>query len=66
MQVYVGQFSEAEVANGLDKVCVAAMQEKTGLKYVNTSLVKKRGEIVAIKIYVCDIQDLDIRPEGGW
>lgn len=60
MQVYVGQFSEAEVANGLDKVCVAAKQKETGLKYTNTQLVKRKGEIVAIKIWVCDTEDMKI------
>lgn len=60
MQVYVGQFSEAEVTNGLDKVCVAAKQKETGLKYTNTQLVKREGEIVAIKIWVCDAEDMKI------
>ena len=60
MQVYVGQFSEAEVANGFDKVCVAAKQEETGLKYTNTQLVKRNGEIVAIRIWVCDVDDMKV------
>ena len=60
MQVYVGQFSEAEVANGLDKVCVAAKQEETGLKYTNTQLVRRKGELVAIKIWVCNVEDMKI------
>lgn len=60
MKVFVGEFTESEVANGLDKVCVADAQERTGLVYTNTQLVKKNGEIVAIKIWVCDLEDMKI------
>lgn len=60
MQVYVGQFSKTEVANGFDRVCVAQMQEKTGLHYTNTKLVEKNGEIVAIQIWVCDLEEMRI------
>lgn len=60
MKVFVGQFSEAEVANGLDKVCVADAQEQTGLVYTDTQLVKRKGKIVGIKIWVCDLEDMRI------
>lgn len=60
MQVFVGEFSDSDLANGLDKARVAAAQEQAGLNYTNTKLVKRRGKIVGIKIWVCDLTDMKI------
>lgn len=60
MQIYVGEFSKSEIDSGLDKVCVSQMQKKTGLNYTNTKLVKKHGKIVAIRIWGCDLEGMEI------
>lgn len=54
MEVFVGQFSEEELKNGVDKLKVAEAAEKYQLKYTRTKLVKKKGKIVGIKIWVSD------------
>ncbi len=54
MELYVGQFSENDLIEGADKKAIAEAKKKTGLKYVNTKLVKKGRKIVAMKAWVCD------------
>ena len=58
--IFVGTFDEKDLQLGIDKVKVAAAKQETGLKYTNTEYVKKRGQIVGIKIWVCSIDDCDI------
>lgn len=60
MQVYVGEFSVKDISEGRDKSEVKLMMAKTGLKYTNTKLVKRKGEIVGIKIWVCDAESMII------
>lgn len=60
MQVYVGEFSESDLDAGIDKKAVSEAKARTGLKYTNTMLVKKRGKIVALKIWVCDFDDVKV------
>lgn len=60
MQVYVGEFSESDLDAGIDKKAVSEAMERTGLKYTNTMFVKKRGKIVALKIWVCDFDDVKV------
>ena len=60
MQVYVGEFTESDLNAGKDKELVAEAMEKTGMKYTNTKMVKKRGKIVSIKIWVCDFSDVKV------
>ena len=58
MQVYVGEFSVKDISEERDKSEVKLMMAKTGLKYTNTKLVKRKGEIVGIKIWVCDAESM--------
>lgn len=58
MQVYVGEFQAKDLSAGRDKSEVKLMMAKTGLKYTNTKLVKRKGEIVGIKIWVCDAESM--------
>ena len=58
MQVYVGEFSVKDISEGRDKSEVKLMMAKTGLKYTNTKLVKRKGEIVGIKIWLCDAESM--------
>lgn len=60
MQIYVGEFTESDLDAGKDKALVAEAKERTGLKYTNTKLVKKRGKIVALKIWVCDFESVNV------
>ena len=58
--VFVGEFSDEDLKNGVDKKMVEDYKIKTGLNYTNTKLVKKNGKIVAIKIWVCDSNDFEL------
>lgn len=58
--IYVGEFSEKDLESGVDRVRVSEMQEKTGMKYTNTKLVKRDGKIVGMKIWVCNAEDFEI------
>lgn len=53
-KILVGTFEEADLAAGRDKEAVKEAKEKHGLGYTETKLVKKKGKIVGIKIWVCD------------
>lgn len=58
--ILVGTFNEADCAMGIDKTKTALAKERTGLKYTNTEYVKKKGEIVGLRIYVCTVNDFKI------
>ena len=58
--IYVGQFSERDIALGLDKAAVEKAKAETGLKYTNTEFVKRNGKVVAMKIWVCRMEDFKI------
>lgn len=53
-KVLVGTFDENDISQGIDKTAVNAAKEKHNLRYTETKLIKKGGEIVGIKIWVCD------------
>lgn len=53
-QVYVGRFSEQDLSTGQDKAAVEKAMQETGLNYTNTKLVKRKGEIIAMDVWVCD------------
>lgn len=49
----LGVFNEQQVRNGEDRVAVNdAITEDPTHKYVKTEFVKKKGKIVAMKIYL--------------
>lgn len=58
--VLVGTFSEEDLTKGIDKKQLAKVQEETGLKYTNTEFIKKKGKIVALKVYACNVDDFKI------
>lgn len=51
---YVGRFTEAQLKNKEDKKAVEKAQKETGLKYVDTKMVRKAGKIVAMDVYLID------------
>jgi len=57
MRILVGVFSEQELKDGKDKIAVAKQMEESGLKYTDTKFIKNRGEIVAMKIWVCSLDE---------
>ena len=57
--VYIGQFSEEDIKVGRDKAATQKVKEETGLKYVNHQFVKKNGEIVAIRLWACSVEDCE-------
>lgn len=58
--VLVGTFNEEDLKKGRDKAAVQEAKEKYGLKYTNTEYVKKKGQIVGIKIWVCDFDQMEL------
>lgn len=53
--IYVGEFKEKDLKQGIDKQKVAEVMEKTGLKYTNSKVTKN-----SIKIWVCNLEDFKI------
>lgn len=51
---YVGRFTEAQLKNKEDKKAIEKAQKETGLKYIDTKMVKKAGKIVAMDVYLID------------
>ena len=59
-KTYVGRFSEQDLSEGRDKVAVEKAMLSTGLKYINTKLVKHNGKVVAMDIWICGVDDFKI------
>jgi hypothetical protein len=58
--ILVGTFTELDLKNGRDKEAVEKKKKETGLSYTNTEFVRKNGNIVSIRIYVCTVDDIRI------
>ena len=58
-QVLVGNFSENDIKNGIDKKEVEEMKKKTGLQYTNTKIIKKNGKEY-LSIWLCNAQDFKL------
>ena len=54
MKKFVGYFTLEQCKNGEDKVAVEAAKKKTGLKYVGSKIVKRKG-VRVLSIYVMDL-----------
>ena len=58
IMLYVGQFNESQLIAKEDKKAIEKVQqENDSLKYVDTKLVKKKGKIVAIKIWLLTVEE---------
>lgn len=55
MKIYIGRFNEDYIRNGKDKDIVKNEKAKTGLKYTLTKFIKRKGEIIAMDIWLCDV-----------
>ena len=56
--LYVGQFNESQLIAKEDKKAIEKVQQDNdSLKYVDTKLVKKKGKIVAIKIWLLTVEE---------
>lgn len=59
--IYVGTFSESDVASGKDRLAVRKAMDDTGLEYTNTEFKRSSGKIVGLKIYVCRAEDFRLQ-----
>ena len=57
--VFVGKFNEDDLRNKKDKIAIKKAMEETGLQYIHSEYVKSKGEVVALKVYVCELKDSD-------
>lgn len=57
MKVYVGEFYESDINAGIARAITEKAMRSTGLKYTKTKPVKRNGEYVGIKIWVCDMEE---------
>ena len=57
---FVGQFNEEDIKYKRDKVAVEKAKAETGLKYTNQEIICKNRKPVGIKLYVCDVNTMDI------
>lgn len=53
--IYVGEFKENDLKQGIDKIKVNEIMQETGLKYTNSKVTKN-----SIKIWVCNLEDFKI------
>lgn len=58
--ILVGTFSMDDLDAGKDTEAVMAAEEETGLRYTNTELVRSKGNIVGLRVYVCTLDDMKI------
>ena len=57
--VFVGKYNEHDLEVGKDKVDVAKAKEETGLKYVQTKIIKEKGKTY-LKLWVCTAEEFTI------
>ena len=57
--VFVGKYNERDLEAGADKVDVEKAKEKTGLKYVQSKIVKEKGTTY-LKLWVCTAEEFKI------
>lgn len=57
--VFVGTFTEEDIANNIDRERLFAVQKETGLNYCNEEFVYKGGKIVGLKLWACSFEDCD-------
>ena len=60
MKVYIGRFNQDDIENNRDKDVIDSEMRRTGLKYVNTEIIKRKGKIIGMDIYLSDIYDADV------
>lgn len=58
--VWVGEFNEEQLKNGVDKKCVDFMKNKTGLNYVNTKVAYNENDEKVLRVWVCKAEDFQI------
>lgn len=56
MQIFVGTFTEQQLKNKEDKAVIESEKEKTGLKYIKSRIVKKKG-VQYMEVYLVDSLD---------
>ena len=54
MQVLVGDFTEQDIKDKKDKIAIEEKMKETGLKYINSKIIKQNGKPSALRIWVCD------------
>ena len=60
MQVYVGRFNQDDIENNRDKDVIDSEMKRTGLKYTKTKIIKRKGEIIGIDVYLTDAENADM------
>lgn len=58
--ILVGCFNEQQINSRADKIATQKMMDATGYKYTNTEFIKKDGKLTGLKVYVCDLDDMEI------
>jgi hypothetical protein len=56
MQIFVGIFNEQQLKDKEDKAAIEREKEKTGLKYIKSKIVKKKG-VQYMEVYLVDNLD---------
>ena len=54
MKTLVGDFSEEELRNGTDKTKIAEKKQETGLKFIESKVVRKKG-VPYMRVWVSDV-----------
>lgn len=57
--ILVGTFNEDDLRNKIDKKAIDEAMKETGYEYIHSEYVKRKGEIVGLKVYVCKMEDGD-------
>ena len=57
--IFVGKYDEHDLETGKDKVDVARAKEETGLRYVESKIVKEKGKTY-LKLWVCTAEEFTI------
>lgn len=57
--ILVGTFDEEQLKKKIDKMEIAKAKEKYGLKYINSEFLEKGGQLTGIRVYVCNLEDVN-------
>ena len=59
--ILVGEYSEADLDRGIDKIDLKKVQDDNpNYTYTYTEFIKRKGEIIGIRLYACNLEDLKI------
>ena len=63
---FVGKFTESQLKKGEDKIAIEKAQKETGLKYIESKIIKKNGKPYLMEVYLTNMFSEGGGVAKGW